>query len=162
MRQAIVGLAAMLLASVAQAQPVFPNHKTYPTGQLADVAATAAVGARTIAIDMEARRATQGFKFWTFWVSFTRVAATAATMTCTNQVSSFTGAARLQVCDDVTDGTCESTDAVWEKNVATGSAVWVWRVDISGMRGTVSCVFDTTAGGASDIFRVESYLVTGA
>jgi hypothetical protein len=83
--------------------------------------------------------------------------ATAIQMSCTGSYDGTGTSGTLQDCA-VSSGTCTSSNASWSKAVS-GTAAWIWRVDITGIP-QVTCTFTDTAGDASDKLTVEGYLWT--
>ena len=112
------------------------------------VAANAAAAARTVTVS----NANQ-FSQIAFFVSFTRSAGTAVTMSVAEHYdSSDTTDYTQQALDGSSTPTLDSGDKVISKTTSATGA-WVWRVDVDGEQ--VEAVFAVTGGGASDYLTVK-------
>ena len=124
------------------------------------IAGNANLASRTFVLPLDTGFTTKSgaaYQMAVLHFKFTYNAASKVAMTCYASDDYGSTSFTLQECTNDT-GVCTSSDASWEKAV-TGSANWVWRVDVSGTTYE-SCIITFTSGGASDALTVSGFLTT--
>jgi hypothetical protein len=158
MKQLFALLTALTMAAPALAASVEGRARRYPLGDLLSAAklndATAANRTATTTVDDDR----SGYDVLVLYVDHTNNSATDVQMTCTNTPETGSNAATIQSCS-VALGACTSNNATWS-NAVSGDETFVWRVDVTGYPGSISCVFSGTSSGASDTIDVQGWLTT--
>lgn len=153
MRTALALLLLLAAAPAAAALPPVGINALESRGtKLNAVAANAAAGTRTFTISNPGG----AYGMLVVYMNFTRSSATAVTLTCSASHDSGTTLYALQ--DGATDSGVQTTVDASKSKAVGASAKWPWRWDIKGFN-FISCVYDTTAGGAGDLLTATVHLV---
>jgi hypothetical protein len=152
MKRILFTLALLLAPAIAEAQ----SGLLKPYGDDVARIATTALSASSTSFTFDKQNAVRT-GIWDkvlVWVTVVDAAnnVSAITMACTGSRDGGTTDYGFEDCS-VSSGVCTSSAASWVRNPGTGTTLWIWRIDSTGVP-EVECTFTDTGGGATESIAV--------